>query len=65
MKGLHVCFVDAPAVPDTTSDCPRRDEHTPAPTGYVQWHEWAAAQHRAGRRQRRCPGCDLLEVWVP
>jgi hypothetical protein len=29
----------------------------PAPTGYIAWHEWAAAQHEGGLRQRRCPGC--------
>lgn len=29
------------------------------PSGYVAWHEWAAAQHRGGLRQARCRGCGL------
>ena len=29
----------------------------PRPEGYMQWHEWARIQHRAGLRQRRCPVC--------
>lgn len=28
-----------------------------APDGYLAWHAWAAVQHRAGLRQRQCPGC--------
>ena len=24
-----------------------------APTGYLQWHEWARIQYRGGRRQLR------------
>jgi hypothetical protein len=31
----------------------------PAPKGYLQWHEWARVQLRAGLRQRRCPRCGL------
>lgn len=29
----------------------------PPPTCYLEWHEWARVQHRAGLRQRRCPQC--------
>jgi len=29
----------------------------PAPTGYLDWHEWASVQYRSGLRQRRCGGC--------
>ena len=53
-----------PLIPDTTSDCPDRDRHTPAPTGYVDWHEWAGKMHRNGARQRRCPGCGRLVIWT-
>ncbi len=28
------------------------------PDGYLQWHEWARVQHKAGLRQRRC-SCGL------
>ncbi len=29
------------------------------PEGYLQWHEWASTQDKAGLRQARCPGCSL------
>lgn len=29
----------------------------PAPEGYINWHEWAAVQHTAGLRQKKCPAC--------
>lgn len=28
-----------------------------APSGYLQWHEWADVQHKAGLRQRECGRC--------
>lgn len=31
----------------------------PPPEGYLEWHEWAEVQHRAGLRQRSCPDCGL------
>ena len=31
----------------------------PEPDGYLAWHEWAAAQHKAGLRQRQCGRCGL------
>lgn len=29
----------------------------PAPTGYLDWHEWAGVQRKAGLRQTQCPKC--------
>ena len=29
----------------------------PEPTGYLQWHEWAAVQHKAGLRSKECGRC--------
>jgi hypothetical protein len=29
----------------------------PPPSGYVEWHEWASVQLRAGLRQKRCESC--------
>lgn len=49
---------------DPNPDCPRHELHTPCPTGYVDWFEWAATQSYKGRRQARCPGCGLLNIWV-
>lgn len=31
----------------------------PAPKGYLAWHEWAEAQHKAGLRQKQCGRCGL------
>jgi len=31
----------------------------PAPEGYLQWHEWAEVQHKAGLRQVECGRCGL------
>ena len=33
----------------------------PPPSGYLQWHEWARAQIKAGLRQRRCRVCGLWQ----
>ena len=30
---------------------------SPAPEGYVAWHEWADVQHKAGLRQQACSKC--------
>ena len=64
MKGLIICGI-GPCVPDTTSDCPDRDKHTPCPTGYLSWHDWASAMSRAGSKQRRCPTCKGFRIWTP
>ena len=29
------------------------------PSGYIAWHEWAAAQAKGGLKQKRCPVCLL------
>lgn len=29
----------------------------PAPAGYLEWHEWARVQRKAGLRQTQCPVC--------
>lgn len=28
-----------------------------APDGYLAWHDWAEAQHKAGLRQKECAKC--------
>ena len=28
-----------------------------APSGYLDWHEWAEVQHKAGLRQKECGRC--------
>lgn len=30
---------------------------SPPPSGYIEWHEWAKAQIKAGRRQTQCKVC--------
>lgn len=32
---------------------------TQPPGGYMDWHNWAEAQHKAGLRQKRCRTCGL------
>lgn len=59
---VYLCGDDDPS-PDDTSDCPQRDQHTPAPKGYVAWHEWAARMNYYGWRQRKCPDCGLYTIW--
>ena len=44
--------------------CPLETDHTPCPDGYLAWHEWAEQKSKT-HRQVRCPGCDLLTIWVP
>lgn len=31
----------------------------PPPSGYLDWHEWARVQHKAGLRQKQCRECGL------
>ena len=33
----------------------------PPPSGYLDWHEWADVQHKAGLRQARCCDCGKLK----
>lgn len=65
MSPIILCGLDTREVPDTTSACGRRDLHTPSPTGYNEWHEWARKAHADGRRQSRCPGCQRFAIWSP
>lgn len=32
------------------------------PEGYLQWHEWAEVQRKAGIRQVECPTCALWQT---
>lgn len=48
----------------TAAACRNVEQHTPQPTGYVQWFEWAA-EMAATHRQKRCAGCGRFAVWVP
>ncbi len=54
-----------PPVPDITSACPQRDNHTPSPSGYTAWFEWAARMVSRGSVQKRCPTCRLYACWTP
>lgn len=45
------------------NNCPNKNNHTPCPDGYLQWHEWAQ-EHSRRHKQIRCPGCDLLTIWI-
>lgn len=48
----------------SVDDCPDRDTlHTRCPTGYLQWHHWAAQKGKT-HRQVRCPTCGYWAIWV-
>lgn len=45
MQKLHISIV------------PQFKAGDPPPSGYNQWHEWAAVQYKSGLRQKRCETC--------
>lgn len=47
-----------------SSACPLRDAHTPSPSHYSDWHDWAERMKQT-HEQVRCAGCGLWLVWVP
>ena len=44
--------------------CPHFEDHTPSPSGYLQWHMWAKQMNRT-HRVERCHGCGLYTIWTP
>jgi hypothetical protein len=42
--------------------CPNQAEHTPCPTGYVNWWSWAERMNRT-HGQRQCEGCGRWAIW--
>lgn len=44
-------------------DCDKWKNHTPAPTGYLQWHAWAEEKSKK-HMQIKCEGCGLYKIWV-
>lgn len=46
-----------------TDECPNIARHTPCPTGYNNWHDWAKNKLRR-HEPVRCPMCHLFEIWV-
>jgi hypothetical protein len=44
--------------------CPNAAEHTPCPTGYVDWWSWAERMNRA-HGQRQCANCQRWAIWYP
>lgn len=36
---------------------PKYKAGDPAPSGHLQWHEWAEVQERAGLRSKQCVRC--------
>lgn len=39
-------------------------DHTPAPSGYTEFMEWAEKMGET-HKQERCRGCGLWKIWVP
>lgn len=44
--------------------CPQVEQHTPAPSDYGIWHDWAQEMGRT-HIQTRCGGCGMWEIWIP
>jgi hypothetical protein len=44
--------------------CPRFEDHTWQPEGYLHWHQWAEEMAKT-HKQRKCPGCGRYEIWEP
>lgn len=44
--------------------CPLESQHTPQPSGYNAWHEWAEKMEET-HYQVKCEGCDLFAIWKP
>ena len=61
-------MTDQPFIPSMANaaqvPCPHIEDHTPAPEGYFQWHAWAKDMAKT-HRSRRCPGCNLYNIWEP
>ena len=64
VPAIFLCPPDEQPRPDTSSTCPERAKHTPAPSDYIAWSEWAGRMSKT-HHQVRCPSCYLLKIWVP
>ena len=62
---IYICGGDFTCHPDTESDCPDRDQHTPMPSGYGDRSEWAGQMIARGSSQRKCPTCGLYAIFTP
>jgi len=38
--------------------------HTPQPSSYLAWHEWAGKASKT-HRQVKCPRCGKWAIWLP
>jgi hypothetical protein len=60
-SAVYICPVDTTPKPH---ECERGGTHTPQPTGYLAWFEWADEMSKT-HRSTRCRYCGLFAVWVP
>ncbi len=44
--------------------CSNFEDHTPCPTGYLDWHSWAEQMSKT-HKQRKCCGCGRYAIWEP
>lgn len=51
-------------MPHRDPPCPQAAKHTPCPTSYSGWHDWADRMART-HDQVRCDGCGKFAIWVP
>lgn len=53
-----------PVPPQTFMSCSAACVHTPCPSGYLQWHEFAEMSSKT-HSPIRCPRCGLWSIWLP
>lgn len=63
-RKAFVSFVDTDTVVAQPCAVKPSFKHTPAPRGFLDWHEWARLKGKT-HRQVRCPHCALWAIWVP
>ena len=63
---IYICGMPEPEElrVDKNPECPNSAEHTLAPGGYLQWHDWAETMQKT-HRTVKCSGCGLFRIWVP
>ncbi|CAB4906218.1 unannotated protein [freshwater metagenome] len=63
MAEYRVYLDPDPDPPLIVTECDAGGQHTPAPRGYLEWHEWATERENT-HEQVQC-ACGLWAIWVP
>lgn len=61
---IFLCGVPGGPVETPNPECSNAAEHTPAPRGYLEWHEWAE-EMAATHEPQECSGCGRWLIHKP